>query len=560
MSDPSSDTTGNLWKNEGNEHLSADRVKSAIDCYTMAIECDPTNHIFYSNRSAAYFKFRDYENALSDANHCIRINPEFTKAYTRKAQALLSLNCFEECYETCLISSKYESNNRVIAETMKICKKNYLLSLLRGEWFGTVAPSVGGYDQLLKFIDDENVEIGVMGNIVSAQYTINMEKEPMWMNMQLPPPPEMAMAGYTESQDMPYIFKIDCADAISKMVQKVESRVFSKSQQKKLNKSSSFSVGSSDLNLSEITLPVQASELTICLPLTDPRRPTAFKGDGVCVFHRPIEEEKSRVDICLGVRNIDEKIAALTEDDQIYLFCDEMLAILPESPLEPPHPSDSAAVQMEKTNKAMSVQRSLFEVDQKYPEKISTTVQEYTVVAIENVPERFRDKVNQLRKRMATNSQQDSEMEGTVREAMEMVQTHIGTLAAEGRPMPSQAEIQQMVAMQVMEMQMEKNPELREMADKMNSAMDNHKPGFRKNSATAQKLIEQKKSIKKNKAFASVDSKSLEDEEQENLATSNDINSQLGDANGLDFNKKLAIGVVAGTLVAAVGFLLLRRK
>ena len=63
----------------------------AIENYSKAINADGSNHVYYSNRSAAYLKKGDPHNALEDAQACIALNPDFTKGYSRKGAALHSL-------------------------------------------------------------------------------------------------------------------------------------------------------------------------------------------------------------------------------------------------------------------------------------------------------------------------------------------------------------------------------------------------------------------------------------------------------------------------------------
>jgi Ca2+-binding EF-hand superfamily protein len=69
-------------------------MDEAIDAYTKAIAL-VEDHIFYSNRSAAYLKKGDAKNALADANSCLELNPDFAKGYSRKGAALHSLKDYD---------------------------------------------------------------------------------------------------------------------------------------------------------------------------------------------------------------------------------------------------------------------------------------------------------------------------------------------------------------------------------------------------------------------------------------------------------------------------------
>src|SRR6056300_371693 len=84
------------FKAQGNAALQAGKLTEAIENYTKAIDADGTNHVYYSNRSAAYLKKGDGNNALEDANSTIAINPEFRKGYSRKGgelQVVYILQC-----------------------------------------------------------------------------------------------------------------------------------------------------------------------------------------------------------------------------------------------------------------------------------------------------------------------------------------------------------------------------------------------------------------------------------------------------------------------------------
>jgi len=63
----------------------------AVELYTEAINQDPRNHVFYSNRSAAFIKTQQFEQALEDGKATERLQPGWYKAYYRQGVALQCL-------------------------------------------------------------------------------------------------------------------------------------------------------------------------------------------------------------------------------------------------------------------------------------------------------------------------------------------------------------------------------------------------------------------------------------------------------------------------------------
>ena len=84
------------FKAKGNAALQSKNPSLAIEHYTSAINLDGTNHVYYSNRSAAYLSKGDGTNALNDANSCLGLNPNFAKGFSRKGAALHSLKRYND--------------------------------------------------------------------------------------------------------------------------------------------------------------------------------------------------------------------------------------------------------------------------------------------------------------------------------------------------------------------------------------------------------------------------------------------------------------------------------
>ncbi|KAJ4896810.1 Hsp70-Hsp90 organizing protein 1 [Raphanus sativus] len=83
-------------KARGNAAFSSGDFTSAVLHYNSAISLSPTNHILYSNRSAAHASLRNYADALSDAEKTVVLKPDWAKGYGRLGAARFGLNRFEE--------------------------------------------------------------------------------------------------------------------------------------------------------------------------------------------------------------------------------------------------------------------------------------------------------------------------------------------------------------------------------------------------------------------------------------------------------------------------------
>ena len=70
-------------KNTGNGHMATKDYDAAIEAYTKAVELDPTNPVYFSNRAAAHSSKGDHATAIVDANNALNIDPSFVRAYHR---------------------------------------------------------------------------------------------------------------------------------------------------------------------------------------------------------------------------------------------------------------------------------------------------------------------------------------------------------------------------------------------------------------------------------------------------------------------------------------------
>lgn len=81
-------------KEQGNTAFKSNAFGEAISHYSGAIEANPTEPVLYSNRSAAYLKKGDYQQAARDAEQAVALDSTFARAYSRLHTALCNLREF----------------------------------------------------------------------------------------------------------------------------------------------------------------------------------------------------------------------------------------------------------------------------------------------------------------------------------------------------------------------------------------------------------------------------------------------------------------------------------
>lgn len=87
-------------KNKGNALFQEGKFEESIELFSQAIELNPSNHVYYSNRSGAYASLENYHQALEDAAKCVELNPSWAKGYVRKGLAQFYLEQVKEAKET----------------------------------------------------------------------------------------------------------------------------------------------------------------------------------------------------------------------------------------------------------------------------------------------------------------------------------------------------------------------------------------------------------------------------------------------------------------------------
>jgi len=88
-------------KSSADDKFKANNYKAAALAYSNALKVDPSarrwNAILYSNRAAAHMSLGMFSDAVQDCNQAIQRDPDFAKAFLRRARAFRTMNKYAEC-------------------------------------------------------------------------------------------------------------------------------------------------------------------------------------------------------------------------------------------------------------------------------------------------------------------------------------------------------------------------------------------------------------------------------------------------------------------------------
>jgi ankyrin repeat protein len=110
-------------KAKGNAHFAKKEWHKSLESYTAAIEVNPTDSTFYSNRSACLMMLGQPENALRDAVVCRQLRPTWSKAYFRMAVARLELGRYEDAALSAWEGLQQDRENEELQRLLQKCVK-----------------------------------------------------------------------------------------------------------------------------------------------------------------------------------------------------------------------------------------------------------------------------------------------------------------------------------------------------------------------------------------------------------------------------------------------------
>lgn len=110
-------------KNRGNDALTKGDYDEAIKWYSDAIILNNSNHVLFSNRSAAHLKAGNFPDALSDAEQTILLKPDWPKGYSRKGSVLAYMKKYDEAIEAYKKGLEIDPNNSSLKEGIEEVRK-----------------------------------------------------------------------------------------------------------------------------------------------------------------------------------------------------------------------------------------------------------------------------------------------------------------------------------------------------------------------------------------------------------------------------------------------------
>lgn len=83
-------------KEHGNKLYRHQKYKEALEYYNRAINCDPSDYVYFTNRALCYLKLQLWEQAVKDARRSLELEPNWIKGHFFLGSALLEMENHED--------------------------------------------------------------------------------------------------------------------------------------------------------------------------------------------------------------------------------------------------------------------------------------------------------------------------------------------------------------------------------------------------------------------------------------------------------------------------------
>ncbi|CAH2055017.1 unnamed protein product, partial [Iphiclides podalirius] len=159
-------------KNEGNEFMKAEKYREAYDKYTKAIELDPHNAVYFSNRAASHFKLGEHELAIADCTAALALQPNYGKAHGRLGLALTALDRHREAQAAFARAAQLDPDNESYKENLRLAEEKLAQRGERGPIdLGGLLQNPALLNMATEMLSDPNMQnliSGLMNNTQAA--------------------------------------------------------------------------------------------------------------------------------------------------------------------------------------------------------------------------------------------------------------------------------------------------------------------------------------------------------------------------------------------------------
>ena len=115
-------------KEKGNVAFMKKKFEEAEKCYSDAIQLNIGYRPFWTNRAKCRIVMKKYQEAISDCDSALSIDPKCAKSITEKGNALLGLERFDEakkCYESLRPSGENASAEKLLQKLYDVQETDF---------------------------------------------------------------------------------------------------------------------------------------------------------------------------------------------------------------------------------------------------------------------------------------------------------------------------------------------------------------------------------------------------------------------------------------------------
>ncbi|KAH6832800.1 Tetratricopeptide repeat superfamily protein [Perilla frutescens var. hirtella] len=112
------------FKTQGNKAMQSKLYAEAIELYTFAIALCEDNAVYYCNRAAAYTQIKRYDEAVQDCLKSMKINPNYSKAYSRLGFAYYAQGKYRDAIDKGFLKAlQLDPNNDSVKENIRVAEQ-----------------------------------------------------------------------------------------------------------------------------------------------------------------------------------------------------------------------------------------------------------------------------------------------------------------------------------------------------------------------------------------------------------------------------------------------------